>query len=138
MAIPCVDRFSTVRFPFSYKKYSKKILFILTFLVWLIPLFLSLPILSQILFSEKNQYTLLLYTFTHTPTHSYTHVIIHTYVYSHIHIHIRMHTMILYVQLPYTVPTDDSLAGYLVKVGRWNKTLIGMPDNNKDISCFHN
>ena len=47
MAILCVDRFSTVRFPFSYKKYSKKILFVLTFLAWLIPLVFSLPILSQ-------------------------------------------------------------------------------------------
>ena len=47
MAILCVDRFSTVRFPFSYKKYSKKILFVLTILAWLVPLFFSLPILSQ-------------------------------------------------------------------------------------------
>ena len=47
MAILCVDRFSTVRFPFSYKKYSKKILFVLTFLAWLIPLFFSIPTLSQ-------------------------------------------------------------------------------------------
>ena len=47
MAILCVDRFSTVRFPFSYKKYSKKILFVLTFLAWLIPLFFSVPTLSQ-------------------------------------------------------------------------------------------
>ena len=42
MAILCVDRFSTVRFPFSYKKYSKKILVVLTFLAWVIPLVLSL------------------------------------------------------------------------------------------------
>jgi hypothetical protein len=57
MAILCVDRFSTVRFPFSYKKYSKKILFVLIFLAWLIPLFFSLPVPNsnspQILFSKK-------------------------------------------------------------------------------------
>ena len=47
MAILCIDRFSTVRFPFSYKKYSKKILLVLTFLAWLIPLVVSLPVLSQ-------------------------------------------------------------------------------------------
>ena len=47
MAILCVDRFSTVRFPFSYKKYSKKILFVLTFLAWLIPFFFSIPTLSH-------------------------------------------------------------------------------------------
>ena len=47
MAVLCTDRFSTVRFPFSYKKYSKKILFVLTLLAWLIPLFFSIPTLSQ-------------------------------------------------------------------------------------------
>ena len=47
MALLCVDRFSTVRFPFSYKKYSKKILFVLTFLAWLIPLFFTIPTFSQ-------------------------------------------------------------------------------------------
>jgi hypothetical protein len=60
MAILCVDRFSTVRFPFSYKKYSKKILFVMTFLAWLIPLFFSLPIPNsnspQIFFNKKNQW----------------------------------------------------------------------------------
>ena len=47
MAVLCIDRFSTVRFPFSYKKYSKKILSVLTLLAWLIPLFFSIPPLLQ-------------------------------------------------------------------------------------------
>ena len=47
MALLCVDRFSTVRFPFSYKKYSKKIIFALTFLAWLLPFFFSIPTLSK-------------------------------------------------------------------------------------------
>ena len=47
MALLCIDRFSTVRFPFSYKKYSKYILIILTILAWLIPFLFSIPTYSD-------------------------------------------------------------------------------------------
>lgn len=47
MALLCVDRFSTVRFPFSYTKHSKQILITLTVLAWLIPSFFSIPTLSN-------------------------------------------------------------------------------------------
>lgn len=47
MALLCIDRFSTVRFPFSYKKYSKYILIILTILAWLIPFLFSIPTYSN-------------------------------------------------------------------------------------------
>ena len=43
MALLCVDRFSTVRFPFSYQKHSKYILIVLTILAWLIPFLFSFP-----------------------------------------------------------------------------------------------
>ena len=43
MALLCIDRFSTVRFPFSYKRYSKRILIVLTILAWFIPFLFSIP-----------------------------------------------------------------------------------------------
>lgn len=47
MAVLCVDRFNTVRFPFSYEKYSKPIMIVLTVLAWLIPVLFSIPTLSK-------------------------------------------------------------------------------------------
>ena len=47
MALLCVDRFSTVRFPFSYRRYSKRILIVLTVLAWAIPFLFSLPTFSN-------------------------------------------------------------------------------------------
>ena len=52
MALLCLDRFSTVRFPFSYKKYSKYILIVLTILAWLIPIFFSIPTFSNTGFGQ--------------------------------------------------------------------------------------
>ena len=47
MALLCIDRFSTVRFPFSYKRYSKYILVALTALAWVIPFMFALPTFSN-------------------------------------------------------------------------------------------
>lgn len=41
LAVVCVDRFSTVRFPFSYTKYSKCILLVSTTTAWTLPFMLS-------------------------------------------------------------------------------------------------
>ena len=41
MAVICVDRFCTVRFPFSYTKYSKCIIVVLTVAAWVVPLLLA-------------------------------------------------------------------------------------------------
>ena len=43
MAVLCTDRFCTVRFPFSYKKYSKCVLVVLTITAWVLPFFLTIP-----------------------------------------------------------------------------------------------
>ena len=49
MAVVCVDRFSTVRFPFSYTKYSKCLLPVLTAVAWVLPFILSLlPFASKL------------------------------------------------------------------------------------------
>ena len=41
LSIVCVDRFSTVRFPFSYPKYSKPVLVVLTVAAWILPFVLA-------------------------------------------------------------------------------------------------
>lgn len=41
MAVVCFDRFSTVRFPFSYDKYSKCIIVVLTVVAWILPFLLA-------------------------------------------------------------------------------------------------
>lgn len=41
MAVVCIDKFSTVRFPFSYEKYSKYILVVLIITAWVLPFILS-------------------------------------------------------------------------------------------------
>ena len=49
MSVVCVDRFSTVRFPFSYTKYSKCILAVLITMAWILPFILaSLPEISNL------------------------------------------------------------------------------------------
>jgi hypothetical protein len=49
MAVVCVDRFSTVRFPFSYAKYSKCLLLVLTTAAWILPFILALlPVVSKL------------------------------------------------------------------------------------------
>ena len=41
MAVVCFDRFSTVRFPFSYAKYSKCVIIVLTAVAWILPFLLA-------------------------------------------------------------------------------------------------
>ena len=41
LAVVCIDRFSTVRFPFSYTKYSKPMLVVLTVSAWILPFLLA-------------------------------------------------------------------------------------------------
>ena len=41
MGVLSIDRFCTVRFPFSYERYSKRVLIALTLVAWLVPLILS-------------------------------------------------------------------------------------------------
>lgn len=41
LAVLCVDRFCTVRFPFSYTKYSKPVMGVLTITAWLLPFLLA-------------------------------------------------------------------------------------------------
>ena len=43
MAVLCIDRFCTVRFPFKYEKYSKCVLIWLTLVAWILPFILSIP-----------------------------------------------------------------------------------------------
>ena len=43
MAVLCTDRFCTVRFPFSYEKYSKCVLVVLTITAWVLPFVLTIP-----------------------------------------------------------------------------------------------
>ena len=43
MAVLCIDRFCTVRFPFKYEKYSKCVLISLTLVAWILPFLLSIP-----------------------------------------------------------------------------------------------
>lgn len=43
MAVLCTDRFCTVRFPFSYEKYSKCVLVVLTITAWVLPFLLTIP-----------------------------------------------------------------------------------------------
>ena len=52
MAVVCIDRFSTVRFPFSYAKYSRCILTVLTTTAWILPFLLAfLPAASKMSYS---------------------------------------------------------------------------------------
>jgi hypothetical protein len=76
--------------------------------------------LHSSIFVMYYYYTLHLNTYVYTHSLIHTHTSIHTHVHVHIltHSHTCIHT-ILYIQLPYTAPTDDSLAGYLDKVGRF-------------------
>ena len=56
MSVLCADRFFTVRYPFSYEKYSKVILTIMTLIAWIIPILISmtcLNILSSVAFREN-------------------------------------------------------------------------------------
>ena len=46
MAVLSVDRFSTVRFPFSYEKRSKGVLGAVTVAAWMVPLLMSIPIVA--------------------------------------------------------------------------------------------
>lgn len=49
MAVVCIDRFCTVRFPFSYAKYSKCILVVLITTAWILPfIFAFLPAISKL------------------------------------------------------------------------------------------
>ena len=43
MGVLCLDRFFTVRFPFKYPRYSKRILVTLVITAWLLPFLMSLP-----------------------------------------------------------------------------------------------
>ena len=43
MGVLSIDRFNTVRFPFSYKKYSKYVLITLTLLAWILPALFGTP-----------------------------------------------------------------------------------------------
>ena len=53
LAVVCVDRFSTVRFPFSYAKYSKLVLVVLTVAAWILPFLLAFfPAVSGFSYSE--------------------------------------------------------------------------------------
>ena len=48
MAVICIDRFSTVRFPFSYEKHSKYVIIVLTTAAWILPVVLAIiPILAK-------------------------------------------------------------------------------------------
>ena len=47
MGMLCLDRFLTVRFPFKYRIYSKKILIVLAVLSWTIPFLLALPVVHS-------------------------------------------------------------------------------------------
>ena len=56
MSVLSIDRFFTVRYPFSYEKYSKAILTILTLVAWIIPVLISmtcLNILSSVAFRQN-------------------------------------------------------------------------------------
>ena len=56
MSVLSADRFFTVRYPFSYDKYSKVILTILTLIAWIIPVLISitcLNILSSVTFRQN-------------------------------------------------------------------------------------
>ena len=44
MAVLCTDRFCTVRFPFSYKRYGKCVLVVLTLVAWILPCLLAIPV----------------------------------------------------------------------------------------------
>lgn len=46
MGMLAIDRFCTVRFPFSYQKYSKWVLLTLTAIAWVLPVLLSVPSLD--------------------------------------------------------------------------------------------
>ena len=46
MSVLCADRFFTVRYPFSYEKYSKAVLTILTLVAWIIPVLISMTCLN--------------------------------------------------------------------------------------------
>ena len=49
LAVMCIDRFNTVRFPFSYAKYSKCTLTVLTVAAWLLPFLIAFfPAVSKI------------------------------------------------------------------------------------------
>ncbi len=48
MGLLCLDRFCTVRFPFRYHMYSKKILVMLTIIAWIVPFLLSAAIFHGI------------------------------------------------------------------------------------------
>lgn len=47
MAALCTDRFCTVRFPFSYKKYGKCVLVLLTLVAWILPFVLAIPVVVE-------------------------------------------------------------------------------------------
>lgn len=56
MSVLSADRFFTVRYPFSYEKYSKVILTILTLIAWVVPVLISmtcLNILSSVAFRHN-------------------------------------------------------------------------------------
>ena len=56
MGVLSADRFFTVRYPFSYEKYSKVILTLLTVAAWIVPIFISmtcLNILSSVAFRHS-------------------------------------------------------------------------------------
>lgn len=46
MAVLSIDRFSTVRFPFSYEKRSKGVLGVLTAAAWVLPVLMSAPVVA--------------------------------------------------------------------------------------------
>ena len=46
MALLCIDRFCSVRFPFKYDQYNKQILIILTATAWLLPFLFAIPVLT--------------------------------------------------------------------------------------------
>ncbi len=48
MGMLCLDRFFTVRFPFRYHMYSKKILLVLTIIAWIVPFLFSTAIFHGI------------------------------------------------------------------------------------------
>ena len=53
LAVLCIDRFSNVRFPFSYAKYSRFLLVVLTVAAWILPFLLAFfPVISGLSHEE--------------------------------------------------------------------------------------
>ena len=55
MAVLSFDRFSTVRFPFSYERRSKYVILTLTLLAWIVPMMFTAPamFLAEVTFSQE-------------------------------------------------------------------------------------